>query len=197
VQLSPNNSAVTALPNQPRCRHSSPVWLGLAVPSALLHSQAGSIPIRRQSDLAARTTPQVRRVLSSCDLQLQKRSVVRREYQFTATAAFPVTLAVPAADRAAFGGCGRRREPPSNELPCKTTISLCRSSTGKGSIIQSGLVLGITSEGLRRIRGKTHQRLTLDFGGRIDWDGERSRASSLVLLSASWVRLASSKDGKT
>ena len=94
------------------------------------------------------------------------------EYQFQASAAYPITLAVPAgADRTALlaaapTAAGIQLNPLQNfnlNLPF-----LYRQGFNNPLWIGTGHYLGAFAQDT----WKVHPRLTLDIGGRIDWDGE-------------------------
>jgi len=93
------------------------------------------------------------------------------EYQFQASAAYAVTRAVPLADQAAFlaaapAAAGIQLNPLQNldlNLPF-----LYRQGFNKSTWIGTGHYVG----GFVQDTWKVNQRLTLDLGGRIDWDGE-------------------------
>ncbi len=93
------------------------------------------------------------------------------EYQFQASAAYAVTLAVPSADRAAFlaaapAAAGIQLNSLQNldlNLPF-----LYRQGFHNPLWIGTGHYVG----GFAQDAWKVNQRLSLDLGGRIDWDGE-------------------------
>jgi hypothetical protein len=92
------------------------------------------------------------------------------EWQFQASAAYPVTLAVPAADRPAFVAAAGTNIPQLTSLQ-NLDLNLpfvyrqgFHNPTWKGT----GHYIG----GFAQDSWKVNQRLTLDIGGRIDWDGE-------------------------
>ena len=93
------------------------------------------------------------------------------EYNFQASAAFAVTLAVPAADRAAFlaaapAAAGIQLNSLQNldlNLPF-----LLRQGFNNPVWHGTGHYLG----GFAQDTWKVNQRLTVDIGGRLDWDGE-------------------------
>ena len=93
------------------------------------------------------------------------------EYQFLPSAAYPIALAVPAADRAAFAAAAGASA--SIQLNALQNFDLnlpflyrqgFHNSTWKGR----GHYVG----GFAQDTWKVHPRLTLDIGGRVDWDGE-------------------------
>ena len=93
------------------------------------------------------------------------------EYQFQASAAYAVTLAVPAADRAAFlaaapAAAGIQLNPLQNldlNLPF-----LYRQGFHNPNWKGTGHYIGAFAQDT----WKVNRRLTLDLGGRLDWDGE-------------------------
>ncbi len=93
------------------------------------------------------------------------------EYQFQSSAAYAVTRAVPAADQPAFlaaapAAAGIQLNPLQNldlNLPF-----LYRQGFHNPIWIGTGHYIG----GFAQDTWKVNQRLTLDLGGRIDWDGE-------------------------
>ena len=92
------------------------------------------------------------------------------EYQFQSSALYPVTLAVPAADRAAFVAAAGAAVPQLNPLQnFNFNLPLIyRQGFNNPVWLGTGHYLG----GFVRDTWKVHPRLTLDIGGRIDWDGE-------------------------
>jgi len=92
------------------------------------------------------------------------------EYQFQSSALYPVTLAVPAADRAAFVAAAGAAVPQLNPLQnFNLNLPLIyRQGFNNPIWVGTGHYLG----GFAQDTWKIHPRLTLDIGGRIDWDGE-------------------------
>jgi len=93
------------------------------------------------------------------------------EYQFQSSALYPTTLAVPAADRTAFlAAAGTTAIPQLNPLQnFNLNLPLIYRQGFNNSIwLGTGHYLG----GFAQDTWKVHQRLTLDVGGRVDWDGE-------------------------
>ncbi len=94
------------------------------------------------------------------------------EYQFQASALYPITLAVPAADRAAFvaaagaAGTAIQLNPLQNFNLNQPLIY--RQGFNNPLWLGTGHYFG----GFAQDTWKVHPRLTLDLGGRIDWDGE-------------------------
>ena len=94
------------------------------------------------------------------------------EYQFQASALYPITLAVPAADRAAFAaaagaaGAAIQLNPLQNFNLNQPLIY--RQGFNNPLWLGTGHYFG----GFAQDTWKVHPRLTLDLGGRIDWDGE-------------------------
>ena len=119
------------------------------------------------------------------------------EYQFQASAAYAVTLAVPAADRPAFlaaapAAAGIQLNPLQNldlNLPF-----LYRQGFHNPLWIGTGHYLG----GFAQDTWKVNQRLTLDLGGRLDWDGEPQPVPRHAYFSPRLgFALQLTKDGKT
>ncbi|MGH9852393.1 MAG: hypothetical protein ACREBD_21355, partial [Blastocatellia bacterium] len=92
------------------------------------------------------------------------------EYNFQASAAYPITLAVPAADRAAFVAAAGAAVPQLNPLQNfnLNLPFLYRQGFNNPLWLGTGHYFG----GFAQDTWKVHPRLTLDIGGRIDWDGE-------------------------
>jgi len=94
------------------------------------------------------------------------------EYQFTPSAAYPIALAVPAADRAAFvaaaGAAGAAIQLNSLQNFDLNLPFLYRQGFNNSLWEGTGHYVG----GFAQDTWKVHPRLTIDFGGRIDWDGE-------------------------
>ena len=92
------------------------------------------------------------------------------EYQFQASALYPVTLAVPAADRAAFVAAAGASVPLLNALQNFNLHQplIYRQGFNNPLWIGTGHYFG----GFAQDTWKVHPRLTLDIGGRVDWDGE-------------------------
>jgi hypothetical protein len=95
------------------------------------------------------------------------------EYQFQASAAYPVTLAVPAADRAAFAAAVTAAGTAAPQLNPLQNFNLnlpflYRQGFHNPLWIGTGHYFG----GFAQDTWKVHPRLTLDLGGRVDWDGE-------------------------
>lgn len=92
------------------------------------------------------------------------------EYNFQPSAAYPITLAVPAADRPAFiaaAGSGVPQLTALQNLDLNLPF-LYRQGFNNSTWIGTGHYLG----GFAQDTWKVHPRLTIDVGGRIDWDGE-------------------------
>ena len=92
------------------------------------------------------------------------------EYQFQSSPLYPVTLAVPAADRAAFIAAAGTSIPQLNPLQ-NFNLNLpfiYRQGFNNPTWQGTGHYLG----GFAQDTWKVHPRLTVDLGGRIDWDGE-------------------------
>jgi hypothetical protein len=94
------------------------------------------------------------------------------EYQFQSSAAYPTSLAVPATDRTAFvtAAGGAALVPQLNPLQNfnLNLPFLYRQGFNNSTWVGTGHYLG----GFAQDTWKVHPRLTLDVGGRIDWDGE-------------------------
>ncbi|MGH9768322.1 MAG: TonB-dependent receptor [Blastocatellia bacterium] len=92
------------------------------------------------------------------------------EYQFQASPLYPITLAVPAADRAAFvaaAGAGVPQLNPLQNFNLNQPL-IYRQGFNNPIWLGTGHYLG----GFAQDTWKIHPRLTLDIGGRVDWDGE-------------------------
>ncbi len=92
------------------------------------------------------------------------------EYQFQASALYPITLAVPATDRAAFVAAAGTGIPQLNPLQNFNLNQPLIYRQGFNNPIWLGT--GHYFGGFAQDTWKIHPRLTLDIGGRIDWDGE-------------------------
>jgi hypothetical protein len=94
------------------------------------------------------------------------------EYQFTPSAAYPISLAVPAADRPAFvaaaGAAGAAIQLNGLQDFDLNLPFLYRQGFHNPVWEGTGHYVG----GFAQDTWKVHPRLTIDFGGRIDWDGE-------------------------
>ncbi len=94
------------------------------------------------------------------------------EYQFQSSALYPITLAVPAADRAAFVAAAGAAVPAAQLNPLQNfnlnQPLIYRQGFNNSTWLGTGHYLG----GFAQDTWKAHPRLTLDIGGRIDWDGE-------------------------
>jgi len=93
------------------------------------------------------------------------------EWQFQSSAVYPITLAVPAADRPAFvaalAGTTIPQLNPLQNLDLNLPF-LYRQGFNNPIWKGTGHYIG----GFAQDSWKVNQRLTLDLGGRIDWDGE-------------------------
>ena len=95
------------------------------------------------------------------------------EYQFQQSALYPITLAVPAADRPAFiaavaaAGTSVPQLNPLQNFNLNLPL-LYRQGFNNPTWLGTGHYFG----GFAQDTWKVHPRLTLDLGGRIDWDGE-------------------------
>jgi hypothetical protein len=95
------------------------------------------------------------------------------EFQFQASALYPATLAVPAADRAAFAAALTALGTAAPQLNPLQNFNLnqpliYRQGFHNPSWNGTGHYIGAFAQDT----WKVHPRLTLDIGGRIDWDGE-------------------------
>jgi hypothetical protein len=94
------------------------------------------------------------------------------EYQFTPSAAYPISLAVPAADRPAFvaaaGAAAAATQLTSLQDFNLNLPFLYRQGFNNSTWEGTGHYVG----GFVQDTWKVHPRLTLDIGGRVDWDGE-------------------------
>jgi Carboxypeptidase regulatory-like domain len=92
------------------------------------------------------------------------------EYNFQSSAAYPIRLAVPAADQAAFVAAAGPAVPQLNSLQNfnLNLPFLYRQGFNNSTWLGTGHYIG----GFAQDTWKVHPRLTLDLGGRIDWDGE-------------------------
>jgi hypothetical protein len=92
------------------------------------------------------------------------------EYQFQSSPLYSVTRAVPAADQAAFLAAAGSNIPQLNPLQnFNLNLPLIyRQGFNNPIWVGTGHYLG----GFAQDTWKIHPRLTLDIGGRIDWDGE-------------------------
>ena len=119
------------------------------------------------------------------------------EWQFQSTAAYPITLAVPAADRAAFvaalAGTTIPQLNPLQNLDLNLPF-LYRQGFHNPTWQGTGHYIG----GFAQDTWKVNQRLTLDLGGRIDWDGEPQPVPRHAYFSPRFgFALQATKDGKT
>jgi hypothetical protein len=92
------------------------------------------------------------------------------EFQFLSSALYPVTLAVPAADRAAFVAAAGSAIPQLNALQNFNLNLPLIYRQGFNNPVWKGT--GHYLGGFAQDTWKVHPRLTLDIGGRVDWDGE-------------------------
>lgn len=94
------------------------------------------------------------------------------EYQFLSSAAYPISLAVPAADRPAFVAAAGAAAAASALNPLQdfnlNLPFLYRQGFNNPIWEGTGHYVG----GFAQDTWKVHPRLTLDLGGRVDWDGE-------------------------
>ncbi len=92
------------------------------------------------------------------------------EYQFQSNPVYPITRAVPGADQAAFLAAAGSSIPQLNPLQNfnLNLPFLYRQGFNNPIWVGTGHYLG----GFAQDSWKIHPRLTLDLGGRFDWDGE-------------------------
>jgi carboxypeptidase family protein len=172
VQFSPNNSAVTAPPE--------PAMTGLIVVGLGNFGRTFGAPyIVNQDRYQFEDTLSLIRGNHTFKFGASYRPVrynfrndlwFAGEYNFQPSAAYPVTLAVPAADRAAFLAAAGSSVP---QLTALQNLDLnlpflYRQGFNNPTWIGTGHYLG----GFAQDTWKVHPRLTIDVGGRIDWDGE-------------------------
>ena len=118
------------------------------------------------------------------------------EYQFQSTAAYPVTLAVPAADRPAFIAAAGASVPQLNPLQNLdlNLPFLYRQGFNNSSWKGTGHYIGSFAQD----SWKVNPRLTVDYGGRLDWDGEPSPVPRHAYFSPRLgMALKLTEDGKT
>ncbi len=172
VQFSPNNSAVTAPPE--------PALTGLIVSGVGNFGRAFGAPyIVSQNRYQFEDNLTWIRGAHTFKFGASYRPVSYNfrndlwfagEYQFQPTAAYPITLAVPAADRPAFLAAAGSSVP---QLTALQNLDLnlpflYRQGFNNPIWLGTGHYLG----GFLQDTWKIHPRLTVDVGGRIDWDGE-------------------------
>ena len=119
------------------------------------------------------------------------------EWQFQSTAAYPITLAVPAADRPAFvaalAGTTIPQLNPLQNLDLNLPF-LYRQGFHNPTWQGTGHYVG----GFAQDTWKFNSRLTLDLGGRIDWDGEPQPVPRHAYFSPRFgFALKATSDGKT
>ena len=118
------------------------------------------------------------------------------EYQFQASAAYPVTLAVPTADRAAFAAAAGANVPQLNPLQ-NLDLNLpfvYRQGFNNSSWKGTGHYIGSFAQD----SWKVNQRLSIDYGGRLDWDGEPNPVPRHAYVSPRLgMALKLTEDGKT
>lgn len=119
------------------------------------------------------------------------------EWQFQSSAAYPITLAVPAADRAAFlaalTGTTIPQLNPLQNLDLNLPF-LYRQGFNNPTWKGTGHYLG----GFAQDSWRVNQRLTLDIGTRIDWDGEPQPVPRNAYFSPRFgFALKATEDGKT
>jgi len=120
------------------------------------------------------------------------------EWQFQTSAAYPITLAVPAADRPAFvaafpAGTTFPQLNPLQNLDLNLPF-LYRQGFNNPTWKGTGHYIG----GFAQDSWKVNNRLTLDLGGRIDWDGEPQPVPRHAYFSPRFgFALKATNDGKT
>ncbi len=119
------------------------------------------------------------------------------EWQFQSSAVYPITLAVPAADRPAFvaalAGTAIPQLNPLQNLDLNLPF-LYRQGFNNPTWKGTGHYIG----GFAQDTWKVNQRLTLDIGGRIDWDGEPQPVPRHAYFSPRFgFALKATDDGKT
>jgi Carboxypeptidase regulatory-like domain len=172
VQFSPNNSAVTAPPE--------PAMTGLIVSGVGNFGRAFGAPYIVSQDryqfedtltlIHGNHTFKFGASYRPVSYNFRNDLWFAGEYQFQPTAAYPITLAVPAADRLAFLGAAGSSVP---QLTALQNLDLnlpflYRQGFNNPIWLGTGHYLG----GFFQDTWKIHPRLTVDVGGRIDWDGE-------------------------
>jgi hypothetical protein len=172
VQFSPNNSAVTAPPE--------PAMTGLIVSGVGNFGRAFGAPYIVSQDryqfedtltlIHGNHTFKFGASYRPVSYNFRNDLWFAGEYQFQSTAAYPITLAVPAADRLAFLAAAGSSVP---QLTALQNLDLnlpflYRQGFNNPIWLGTGHYLG----GFFQDTWKIHPRLTVDVGGRIDWDGE-------------------------
>ena len=118
------------------------------------------------------------------------------EWQFQSSAAYPITLAVPPADRPAFVAAAGASVPQLNPLQNLDLNLPFLYRQGFNNPIWNGT--GHYIGGFAQDTWKVNERLTLDIGGRIDWDGEPQPVPRNVYLSPRFgFAWKATGDGKT
>ncbi|HKA21870.1 MAG TPA: carboxypeptidase regulatory-like domain-containing protein [Blastocatellia bacterium] len=120
------------------------------------------------------------------------------EYQFISSAAYPISLAVPAADRPAFvaaAGAAGAAIPMTSLQDFNLNLPfLYRQGFNNPIWKGTGHYVG----GFAQDTWKVHPRLTLDIGGRVDWDGEPNPVPRNAYFSPRFgFAWQATKDGKT
>ena len=119
------------------------------------------------------------------------------EWQFQSSAVYPITLAVPAADRPAFvaalAGTTIPQLNPLQNLDLNLPF-LYRQGFHNPTWKGTGHYVG----GFAQDTWKVNQRLTLDIGSRLDWDGEPQPVPRHAYFSPRFgFALKATNDGKT
>jgi hypothetical protein len=172
VQFSPNNSAVTAPPEPTR---TSVIISGLAGFGRAFGAPYIVTQDRYQFEdtltwLRGNHTFKFGGSYRPVSYNFRNDLWFAGEYQFQASALYPVTLAVPAADRAAFVAAAGAGVPLLNPLQNFNLNQplIYRQGFNNPLWVGTGHYFG----GFAQDTWKVHPRLTLDIGGRVDWDGE-------------------------
>jgi hypothetical protein len=172
VGFSPNNSAVTAPPEPPRVSAiiSGLIGFGRGFGSPYIVSQERYQFEDTLTWLVGNHTFKFGGSYRPVSYNFRNDLWFAGEYQFQASALYPITLAVPAADRAAFVAAAGAAVPQLNPLQNFNLNFPLIYRQGFNNPIWFGT--GHYFGGFAQDAWKIHPRLTLDIGGRIDWDGE-------------------------
>ncbi len=170
-QFSPHNSAVTAPPEDPRVET---VISGLATFGRNFGSPYIVTQNRYQFEdtLSWITGPHTFKFGASYrPVQYNFRNDLWFAGQYTfSSSVYPITLAVPVADRAAFAAAAGTTVPTLSSLQAFNLNLPASYRQGFNNPLWVGT--GHYVGGFAQDTWKVHQRLTLDVGGRIDYDGE-------------------------
>ncbi len=118
------------------------------------------------------------------------------EYQFQASAVYPITLAVPVADRAAFVAAAGASVPQLNPLQNLdlNLPFLYRQGFHNPNWKGTGHYIGAFAQDSLKVS----PRLTMDIGGRLDWDGEPQPVPRHAYFSPRLgIAWKATEDGKT